>query len=761
MLLNFSKFKWLVLLLLLPITGMAANTDGFVLQLKGPQVQTPSSPTSYGPVAKSDTLWSIAKATRPNARLNLYQTMAAIVALNPYAFLDGDINRIIDGSILKIPSAAQIRATDGAQLQQALNQPVKTQPAKSMISTKTVTNTSNPAPIVRAVAGGKNNKLTQLQGELAESNEHLLVSSETNRRLKLQLESIRVELAALKQQMELDNQLRAELSALIKQQKDQLDLQQAQIDEVTNQAEIDETNNSKSWLIIGVAGVFILLSLVWLGLWLKNRHDQKMHAEDAAIFDADNAVDELSDYLTAENYTASEQQLNDADQLAAESAEPVNTLDMLSSEGEADFNRQLPDEFEMTDGTEAFADGIAVSEPIDVDITTSDPVIPDIIEQMPEFSATTIDDNNFSDIDLTLDDAHTSFENDTITPDLSWRDELDSDETTLADVAGLIPAQTAADDDASDMDNPLDADLAEIDDMLAQYRPNDQSIETEAFDTGSETITEREQQSQTENDTIANQVTDTDEIDSLIAEAELTAKTAASTETEDLGDDAELPQSYGQTVDEMLAELDNSELDKVELDNVEFDSNSVSVDVDSTLEEANSTVKEANSVPVTPDNGAAQANAENTQEPDAKPQPASKDNQLDDIEAMLAEFSPNAFSNDASEQAPIDQAAAKQEEFIDIDKLLNESAQALTSTEEEPYDQVKLDVGLDEYSHTLLDHNDVDIDDDSNSIGAQLDLARAYLEIEDKEGAKSILDPLAGTGNAAQQAEVSKLLSRL
>ena len=74
---------------------------------------------------------------------------------------------------------------------------------------------------------------------------------------------------------------------------------------------------------------------------------------------------------------------------------------------------------------------------------------------------------------------------------------------------------------------------------------------------------------------------------------------------------------------------------------------------------------------------------------------------------------------------------------------------------------MKLDVGLDEYSNNLVDSNAVDIDDENNRFGAQLDLARAYLEIEDKEGAKSILEPLAGAGDAAQQAEVNKLLSRL
>ena len=169
-----------------------------------------------------------------------------------------------------------------------------------------------------------------------------------------------------------------------------------------------------------------------------------------------------------------------------------------------------------------------------------------------------------------------------------------------------------------------------------------------------------------------------------------------------------MPQAHGQTVDEMLAELDGAE----------------------------------NTAPaVTP--------------------PSNDDVKMDDIEAMMAEYSPNAFSAAPSEQAPIDVEAAQAEEFIDIDKLLNEAGQQPANIEDEPYDQVKLDVGLEQYSHSLSDNDTVNIDDETNRFGAQLDLARAYLEIEDKDGAKSILEPLAGIGDAAQQAEVNKLLSRL
>ncbi|WP_392339271.1 FimV/HubP family polar landmark protein [Moritella marina] len=129
-----TKLKWVVLFLLLPLAGITANANGFVLQLKGPEVHTPSSPNSYGPIVKADTLWSVATATRPDNSLSLYKTMAAILALNPHAFLNGDINKMIDGSLLKIPSAAEIQATDGSALKRLLTKKTAPQSNVSAIS---------------------------------------------------------------------------------------------------------------------------------------------------------------------------------------------------------------------------------------------------------------------------------------------------------------------------------------------------------------------------------------------------------------------------------------------------------------------------------------------------------------------------------------------------------------------------------------------------------------------------------------------------
>ncbi|WXL24446.1 FimV/HubP family polar landmark protein [Ectopseudomonas mendocina] len=55
-----------------------------------------------------DTLWEIARSSRGNS--NVHQVMLAIQDLNPGAFIDGNINRLKSGQVLRLPSDEQIRS---------------------------------------------------------------------------------------------------------------------------------------------------------------------------------------------------------------------------------------------------------------------------------------------------------------------------------------------------------------------------------------------------------------------------------------------------------------------------------------------------------------------------------------------------------------------------------------------------------------------------------------------------------------------------
>ena len=63
----------------------------------------------------SSTLIGIARQIRPDESFSLQQTMIAIQMLNPNAFADGNINRLLNGQVLRIPIDEEIRSIDAAE----------------------------------------------------------------------------------------------------------------------------------------------------------------------------------------------------------------------------------------------------------------------------------------------------------------------------------------------------------------------------------------------------------------------------------------------------------------------------------------------------------------------------------------------------------------------------------------------------------------------------------------------------------------------
>ncbi len=67
-----------------------------------------STPNSYGPVRRSETLWSIAKRLRPDDGISIEQMMLALQRANPRAFEGNNINRLLEGVTLTVPSRDEI-----------------------------------------------------------------------------------------------------------------------------------------------------------------------------------------------------------------------------------------------------------------------------------------------------------------------------------------------------------------------------------------------------------------------------------------------------------------------------------------------------------------------------------------------------------------------------------------------------------------------------------------------------------------------------
>lgn len=89
----------------IPSDGKAANSTSAksrATQQTATQIQQSTGELQYGPVTTTDTLWSIASQLRPNKSVTVQQVMMALLISNPDAFYNNNINDLKAGYVLRI-----------------------------------------------------------------------------------------------------------------------------------------------------------------------------------------------------------------------------------------------------------------------------------------------------------------------------------------------------------------------------------------------------------------------------------------------------------------------------------------------------------------------------------------------------------------------------------------------------------------------------------------------------------------------------------
>jgi len=71
---------------------------------------TPAGELDYGITRKGDNLWRIAERLRPNDQVTIYQVMMALQQSNPKAFAGGNINRLKVGQVMRIDDPSLLTA---------------------------------------------------------------------------------------------------------------------------------------------------------------------------------------------------------------------------------------------------------------------------------------------------------------------------------------------------------------------------------------------------------------------------------------------------------------------------------------------------------------------------------------------------------------------------------------------------------------------------------------------------------------------------
>ncbi|MCF4008036.1 FimV/HubP family polar landmark protein [Rheinheimera sp. UJ63] len=116
-----------------------------------------------------------------------------------------------------------------------------------------------------------------------------------------------------------------------------------------------------------------------------------------------------------------------------------------------------------------------------------------------------------------------------------------------------------------------------------------------------------------------------------------------------------------------------------------------------------------------------------------------------------------AIPNAESTAAEIsDEPAISDDDFVEIDNLL--SAMEHADEDEQRFNQLNVDVGLEDYAGIIGEHTKMDVDKEDEGFAGKLDLIRAYLEMDEAESAELLIEEIL-TSNAPEhiKAEVKAL----
>ena len=183
--------------------------------LRGPKDATNQySGVVFGPIDANDTLWRVASRYRQNPNLSIYQVMVAIYELNPDAFEQNNLNLMVDGATLKLPSERYIaridkeKARQKAEADDAAFARMASQPGDSLKNLKP------PVPLVNQddltqtktqleqqlsqIDASQARQFEELRDQFAASIDSVQMLLDDNRKLYERIEKINEDLSALR-----------------------------------------------------------------------------------------------------------------------------------------------------------------------------------------------------------------------------------------------------------------------------------------------------------------------------------------------------------------------------------------------------------------------------------------------------------------------------------------------------------------------------------------------------------------------------------
>ena len=725
-------------------------------------------------VAAGDNLYNIAVSNRPADNVSVGQTMLAIQRANPDAFIDGDINRIRVGSVLRMPTLQEVQSIDQSQ---AVNQIALQDQASSAEPLAFNSNTSSTAQsgedeltILSGDAGDPPTVDDDLVATIAALENQLMISEESLDRARLENQELRARFAELEEQIEI-------LQNIISMQDARL--AQLQVDLAANQAAPEpepepvteapaqpvpvaaQPAPQDNSLMRQISAIFentlVLLSslvaliVLVLGFLVWRRRAAQDEMEDYALEGAqatyvdeepDGASagflaalksrfskDEAEDAATASNVAASESH-DDADE-DSEDDDSVDDDDDYDDEDDLDSAEDEANEDDASDDEDDDDDYDDEDSEDNTDSEDEDDLNPAFAMGDLDFDDEDEDEESADAAEEDDDDADT----DELTADAEDELDLNFGDDEDEEVSEAIAASDESEDtefDLGDLGNFDSDDDTEEDteQELSAAQPSEEEqddTETFAFNLGNDDASDVDDTPEIDS---AETETD-DDVESFDFSLDDTPATPAAVAEESTDEDVESFEfSLGDASTAPAAAAETADDEPEEVETFEFDVGSVS-----SFEEDDNT--EADTADAGDDMETFVFNMNDNDE---------TDDEADPLAAALDEIDPAAdeSSDDSSDDGNDD---------INND-MNNDVAEEIAADSDD-----ELDLDSIEIDDSLFDSDEV-AEGARDEASTKLDLAVAYEAMGDMDGAREILQEVMAEGNDSQKAEAEKLMEK-
>lgn len=764
----------------------------FSVDLVGPS-ETPQSLEQYGPVNNVETLWAISTKLRPDTSVSVQQTMVALYKLNPFAFRNGNINKIIPTSMLTVPSLDYVLQQSNQEAQALIKKFSRKQTARAVTTVKAKpVATPKPTPkvepaavpaqletqsvaqqldIVNPSAVASNGESSQsadaaentlstteariqaLEAEVLTVTEQYIVATEVSQTLKLKIQPLNDQIEVLAEQIDAEKSVQEKLQRVIDDLQSQLD--NTPPAPFAGEGMLDSLlrfiTASATTLLLVILSPIILLLLIYAFISRSQakrelaEHEQELAESTAVSMEENGQFESLLteefdqqemhpiDLADPKAGLLSEQDvaIDDEVTLTAFPSEteqttelPLQTMPELTPIDDVELTPMLEPETVPAEGTETDTQVSEADDPFGIGALSEDETLIAAIDSDAQGETQLAESSTASLSSDVQEDVERNHEDD----DPFGINELSLDDLAMDSPFVSEPVVESAENESNDTDAAQQADLDlaaawESQILASEQTPQEESLATPEDSAPDIALAEFDLSALAE-DTTSQPV----EQDNSNTSPDIEALEMAPSESEPKLTDAQ---------DQRELAIETPEITPIDLD----------IEAIELAQQDNATV--ATDQPSSVDM------------PDIAPleiEPI----ELADIAAnndndLLAQQISDVAFNEQVELPKVGDSPAS-DDFIDIETLLGNSE---ANENDEPYSELALDLGLEEFPDVVNMQESVDIDDDEHGIAAQLDLARAYLEIDDKAGAKNILLSIADLSDGKQRVEIDKLLSRL